>query len=193
MISSLLKVLVKTMAKQENKYILPVFVILALLIGAGAGSAVFAQTEIVIEEKIVEVEKEVVVTETEAFDYSTMMGMCPECVSTEATVETITPVDQIEESWNYIIDNWKDGDDVTVSGNDFDEIFEVCDREDYDLDEIDFDIEDECRYIIQDFDKNKYKLVFWVEGEYDNECENNYKVTVEYYKERDPEYEIVLL
>ena len=184
------------MAKQESK--VPVYLaigLLALVIGLGAGSAIFPQTEIITKEIPVEVEKEVIVTETEAFDYSTMMNLCPVCESTEAGVvtEVVTPVDQIGESWQYIIDNWKDGDDVTASGNDFDEIFEVCGGDDYDLDEIDFEIEDECRYLIQDFDKNKYKLVFWVEGEYDNECEANYKVTVEYYKERDPEYTIELI
>jgi hypothetical protein len=182
------------MAKSENK--VPMYLaigLLALVIGIGAGSALFPQTEVITKEIPVEVEKEVVVTETEAFDYSTMMDLCPTCESTEATVEVITPVDQIDEAWNYVSDNWKDGDDVTTSEEDFDEIFEVCGGEDYDLDEIEWDLEDECRYIIQDFDKNKYKLVFWVEGEYDNECENNFKIEVEYYKERDPQYTIELL
>lgn len=186
--------MVNAMAKENKTPIYLAIGLLALLIGLGIGSAIFPQTEIVeVPQDPITLEKEVVVTETEPFDYDTLMDLCPVCEETETITEVITPVDQIDEAWNYILDNWKDGDDVTDSGDDFDEIFETCNSEDYDLDEIEWDIEDECRYIIQDYDKNKYKLVFWVEGEYDNECENNFKVTVEYYKSRDPEYTIELL
>lgn len=184
--------------KKNNGAIYIVLAIIALLIGLTVGSMVFPQTQIIKTDVPYAVEKEVVVTQTEAFDYSVLLDQCPICdicVTTEVTdISTENPFEEmVTTAWTFIEDEWKDGDDYTASGEDFEDILGICDGEDYDFDEIDFDIEDEVTYQIKDYDKNKAKITFKVEGEYDNECEEDFKIEVEYYKNRDPEYTITVI
>lgn len=167
----------------------------ALLVGIGVGSAIFPQTEVIEKPVPFEVEKEIVVTQTEAFDYSALLDQCPDCAVCQTTeISDANPFeDMVTTAWTFIEDEWKDGDDYTASGDDFEDILGICESDDYDFDEIDFDIKNEVTYKIKDYDRNKATIVFWVEGEYDNECEADFKIEVEYYKNRDPEYTISLL
>ena len=131
------------------------------------------------------------------FNYDSLMDLCPECEDC-ATTETVTeviefsPIDELNAAWDFVKDNWKDGDDYTASGDDFEDILGICGGEDYDLEDIEFDIEDEFTYKVTNYDRNKYKLIFWLDAEYDNECENTIKVTVEYYRNRDPTYTFLI-
>ena len=185
------------MAKEQSNpaTLIGAFVLIAVLC-IGLGSLAFPQTEIVYQDKEVPVEVEVEKIVNAPFNYEELLAQCPdkECVATESTTEIIefTPIDELESSWLFVIDNWKDGDDYTTSGDDFEDILELCGGDDYDLDEIEFDIEDEFKYLVKDFDKNKYTLVFWLDAEYDNECENEIKVTVDYYRSRDPVYTFLI-
>lgn len=184
------------MAKEQpNIAVIAGIVLIVALISLGIGSTVFANETIVTETQIKEVPIDRVIVEP--FKYSELLDECPDCIvcdATESTTEIIefTPIDELESSWLFVIDNWKDGDDYTTSGDDFEDILELCGGDDYDLDEIEFDIEDEFKYLVKDFDKNKYTLVFWLDAEYDNECENEIKVTVDYYRSRDPVYTFLI-
>ena len=170
---------VKTMANKTNLKIAGIAVIIALAF-LFLGSYAFPQTKVVTK----------TVTQTvDVCDLSDCPAVdcnCPVCdTQVETQTETITPKDYVNDAWTYVLDNWDE--------EDFDDDMEECDGEYYDLDEIDWEIDDNFKYIVQDYDNNKYKLVFWVNGEYDNECENNFKIEVEYYKSRDPEYTITLI
>lgn len=169
------------MAKDNTLAVSVGIAIVCLLVGLLLGSLAFPQTTVVEKPKIEYVDK--IVTEQEPFNYNDFLDFCPEAEECEtATTLDFDAYLWIDEDWEYILDNW--------DTEDFDDELESCDRHKYDLDEIEWDIKDRFKYIIKDIDKPWYFVEFTVTGEYDNECEADYKIIVEHYKNRDLDIEI---
>ena len=175
----------KTKMKNTNLKLVGISILIALVFLA-LGSFAFPQTHVVTQTKTV--------TDTinvcDLSDCPAVNCNCPVCDQPQTQIEnittTITPVDEVNNAWDYVLADW-DKEEY------FSDDLKECNGDVYDLDQIDWTIKDDFKYVVEDYDNNKYKVIFWVNGEYDNECENTFKVEAEYYRARDPEYTITLI
>lgn len=99
-------------------------------------------------------------------------------VPVEVEVEKFNPFEWRDAAWEFVL------------GDYFSDL-KYCGNETYHRDEIDWDFGDAFSYAITDLDKNDRIVEFTVDGDYDNECEVSYLITVEYYKNNDPTVTIV--
>lgn len=151
----------------NNKILITILVICSLLLGGLVGISAFPQI------KEVEVIKEVpTLIEVPYIVNNT--------IETEVIVEkeVFNPEMLREDAFKFVLDEYESD-------------LKYCDGEKYSLDEIEWEFEDYLVYHFYDYEDNIYTVGFLVTGDYDNECEYTYDITVEYYKSFEPTVTII--